>query len=378
MSTTHQESKKSSVPNMSGKVMTVKGPIDPGQLGVTIMHEHLFLDLQSGSIQPTYDTPATDLGLRDHKLTLDNLYLARDKKPIGDNVRLGDEQLAIVEVTHYRYAGGGTIVDVTPKGLRPDPAAARRVSYATGVNVVMGTSWHSPDFHPADMDQRTVEDLADEIIHDVTVGNGQTGIRSGIIGEVGIEGYPLIPNEIKSIRAAARASRATGAAITFHRAGRGNEKLKVLDMVEEEGADLARTIIGHCDIVANDLPFLTELLERGVYVEFDLMGRLDVPLTAQPPRPEILPAPRLLSGFPLTSLISEAIVKLTEAGYEDRILLSHDAFPKLQFKSYGGTGYAFVLEKFLPHLRTLGVTEEQINKFMVENPKRVLTFVAPQ
>ena len=372
MSTTRGESEKRAIPNIAGQAMTVRGPIDPSQLGVAIMHEHLFLEL-AHTILPTFDTPATELAMWNQKLTLDNLHLARDRKPFHDNVFYYDEKEAIFEVTDYRNAGGSTFVDVTSKGLRPDPLAMRRVSYATGVNVIMGTGWYVRHYYPADMDQRTVDELADEIIRDVTVGVGQTGIRAGIIGEVGIDGNPITPNEAKSIRASARASRATGAAITFHQGGRGREKLECLSMVGEEGADLNRVIMGHTDIISADLPLMKELAEQGVYLEFDLLGKLGVPLVYQPRTLDLFPRP-----WAVDAVCAEAVVNLIEAGHEDRILLSHDVFPKLQYKSYGGTGYAFVLEKFLPHLRTMGVTEEQTNKLVVDNPRRVLTFVAPQ
>ena len=373
MTTTRHEAQKPPIPNMAGKAMTVRGPIDPSQLGVTLTHEHLFLELTK-RLEPGYDTPATEAALWDQKLTLDNLYLARERKPIRETNRYTDVQLAIVEASHYRDAGGNTIVDVTSKGLRPDPLAMRRVSYATGLNVVMGTGWYQKMLHPEDMDQRTVEDMTEEIIRDIAVGVGQTGIRAGIIGEVGVEGNPITPNEAKSIRAAARASRATGAAITFHYGGRGREKLQTLTIIGEEGGDLSRTIMGHSDNIADDLPLMKELLERGVYIEFDLLGKLGVPLAY---RPTTLVAGPGARNHSVDAVVAEGIVNLVEAGYEDRILLSHDVFPRLQLKSYGGTGYSFILEKFLPHLRTMGVSEEQVNKFAVENPKRVLAFVAP-
>ena len=375
MSMTRRETEKPPVPNMAGKAMTVRGPIDPGQLGATIMHEHLFVDLR-GRFPPPPDTPATEFAVWNQEVTLDNLWVARHMwlpfRTITDNWFLADQQVAIAEASHYRDFGGNTIVEVTSKGLKPDPLALRRVSYATGLNIVMGTGWYTKRFYPADMDQRTVEELSDEIIRDITVGVGQTGIRSGIIGEVGIDGNPIIPNEVKNIRAAARASRATGAAITFHLGGLGREKLQTLSILSEEKADLTRTIMGHSDNISGDLPLMKELLEQGVYIEFDIMGRLDVPLTYRPSTPE-----KLASEFALVALVADGIVNLIEAGYEDRILLSQDVALKEQLKCYGGMGYSFTLEKFLPHLRTLGVTEEQINKFMVENPKRVLTFVPP-
>ena len=175
------------VPNIAGRIMTVRGPIDPGRLGITLTHEHVFSDIRK-DIQPTYYTPATEIGLWDRKLTLDNLYLARELKPIGESLLYSDEQLAIAEAVHFRDLGGNTIVDVTSKGIRPDPLALRRVSYSTGLNVIMSTGWYHKQYHPVDMDGRTVEDMAGEIIRNITVGVGGTGIRSGIIGEVGSMG----------------------------------------------------------------------------------------------------------------------------------------------------------------------------------------------
>ena len=361
------------IPNMAGKAMTVRGPIDPTNLGVTLPHEHLLADLRM-YFQPSFYTPATDIGIRDNKLALNNLHLARQGKPIADVAAYTDEKLATVEGIYFRDAGGNTIVDLGNNGMRRDPLGLRRISYATGLNVVMGTGWYIKPVHPEDMDQRTVEDLTDEIIRDVTVGVGDTGIRSGIIGEVGVNGAPITSNEIKSIKAAARASKATGAPISLHRAGFGrDEKLQTLHIISEEGADLTRTVLGHSDRTALEFDLLTDLLELGPYVEFDFLGKLDVPLMHRPATPTTINL-----GWSLGAVVADAILDLIEAGYEDRILLSHDCFTKTNFKSYGGTGWAFVLEKFLPHLKTMGVTEEQINKFVVENPKRVLTFVEPR
>ena len=201
-------------------------------------------------------------------------------------------------------------------------------------------------------------------------GEGQLGgWRRGDIGWLGIR----IANETKSIRAAARASKATGAAISFHRSGVGrDEKLQVVSTVAEEGADLTRTILGHSDFIAMELPLMKELLEMGPYIQFDLLGRLFVPLVYQP----AIPA-RTTTGWGVVSIVADAVVDLINAGYEDRILLSHDCFPRPNLRSYGGNGWTFIPDKFLPHLRTLGITEDQIHKFTVENPKRALTFVEP-
>ena len=361
------------VPNMAGKVMTVRGPMDPDELGPTLMHEHLFIALYKG-VAPDDYTPATDWCLWDQELTIDKLDLARDLKPIRDNWILVDEKTAIEEAMEFRYHGGGTIVEVTSIGIRRDPLAISRVSQATGLNVVMGAGWYQKLYHPADMDRRTVEDMTTEIVRDVTVGVGGTAIRSGIIGEVGIEGNPITENEVKSIRASGRASRATGAPVSFHRGGIGRERLEVIGILGEEGTDMSRVIFGHSDFISGDLDLMLELLSHGVYIQFDLLGRVGVPLRFVPAVDDL--------GMFLTSAgtaaVAEAIPKLIEAGYSDRVLLSQDVCTKMQLKRYGGTGYSFIVEKFLPEMRSRGVSEEHIQMMMVGNPKRILTFVEPQ
>ena len=368
-----------SASEMAGKAMTVKGPIDPEKLGVTLMHDHVmqgseYLDSVDA---PDRFTPVTQAVQWHEKLTLENLHVARQREgSIRDAMTLSDEKMAIAETSDYQNWGGSTIVDVACNGIGRDARALLRVSTATGLNIVMGCTWYVPGSHPDNMDERTVEDLTDEIVRDITVGVGDTGIRAGIIGEVGISGDPLTPNEIKVMRASARASRATGAAITLHWGGLGREKLEIAGIIGEEGGDLTRTIFGHSDLIAGNMPLMLELLETGVNIQFDLLGLVTVPLIWEPLNPQD-PWTDFLT-YSGTALVADAVPKLIEAGYVGQVLLSHDVATKIQLKHYGGTGYSFILETFLPHLRRIGVTEEDINQIVVENPKRLLTFAEPK
>ena len=360
MSLASQGENGQTLPDMSGKVVTVKGPMEPSEVGVTLMHEHMLLDLRKSHPVPPGAT-ASEMAIWEAKVDLSNLKMAMDKMPIQDNYIFSDEGLAIKEVMEFKKRGGKTIADLTSIGLKRDPLAIRRISEATELNIVMGTSWYQKVYHPDDMDRRTVEDLTEEIVRDITIGVGDTGIRSGIIGEVGVNANPLIENEIKVVKASARASVATGAAMTFHGPPR-EDRHRILDMLEEEGVDLTRVVLGHCDGLAGDLPFMLELLERGPYIEFDTLGRVH-PATVVPGN---------------TMLPAAAVPKLIDSGYGDRVLLSQDVCWKVHYQSYGGTGYSYVQEAFLPHLRSVGVTEDQLNQIMVESPKRLLTFVAPR
>ena len=370
-----------------GKVITVKGRVAPDLIGITLMHEHLFLDLRKnhvphpltvnipGRSEPLItsdDFPATELEIWESKLDFKNLHLANTSAPISDNYLLTDETVAIDEVNNFKKSGGGTIVDVTSIGLKRDPEALRRVSQATGLHLVMGTGYYQKVFHPEDMDERTVENLTAEIVQDITVGIRGTGIRAGIIGEVGVNGNPITFNEEKSIIAATRASLLTGAAMTFHRGGTGSERHITLDLVESEGGDLGRVILGHSDEITDDFELINDLLERGVYIQFDLIGRE----YAVDSIDEMSPGTSF--DLSVTEKDAVAISKLIDSGFGDRILLSHDVCWKTHLRKYGGFGYSFIIEKFLPYLRKIGVEECQIDMMMIENPKRILPFVSPQ
>lgn len=371
---------------LTGKVQTVRGPVDPGDLGTTLMHEHLFLDLRkthlphvlsvdlpgrSEPILTSDDFPATELTRWEAKVGVGNLRAAREAEPIADNYILADEADAVAEVMEFRNRGGGTVVDVTSIGLKRDPAALRRVSETTGLHIVMGTGYYQRVYHPVDMDQRSVEDLTEVIVSDVTEGVGGTGIRSGIIGEIGVNGGPIRPNEEKSIRAAGLASLVTGAPISLHRGGVGSERHQTLDILEELGVDLERVILGHSDEIADDMGLMLELLERGPYVQLDLIGRDEVVRSI-----DVL-GPEEGLGPSVTARDAEAVPRLIEAGYEDKVLLSHDVCWKTHLKKYGGFGYSFIVERFIPHLLNMGVEESSIETITVTNPARILAFVEP-
>ena len=142
----------------------------------------------------------------------------------------------------------------------------------------MGSGWYRDAYYPAEalIDQRSVDDLAGEIVRDATVGVGETGIRAGIIGEIGTDKPWLSAREERIHRAAARAARRTGLAITTH-AVQSTVGLDQLTVFEEEGADLSRVVIGHADSNPS-LAYHRAIVERGATVEFDFLGMSFTPL----------------------------------------------------------------------------------------------------
>ena len=355
----------------TGKIMTVAGPIDPDDLGTTIMHEHLFIALTK-QVAPDERSPASDVALWREKLTLENLHLARTRRSIFDNWILSDEDLAIREAMEFRKMGGDSIVEMTSTGIHRDPEGLLRVSRATGLNIVMGSGWYQKAYHPPDMDELTVEDMGEEIVRDINIGVRDTGIRSGVIGEVGVQGRAhRAQRGEEHPRVGPRQPCDGRGDLLPPREGRGREKFQTLAIMDEEGVDRSRVIYGHSDSSAGDIPLLLELLEEGVYIQFDLMGRVGVPIDLGPSDGGVG------LTLPLTAMVAAAIPQLIGAGHVDQILLSQDVCTKVQLKAYGGTGYSYILETFLPHLRSRGVSDENIRKMMVENPKRVLTLAEP-
>ena len=224
----------------------------------------------------------------------------------------------------------------------------------------MGCGWYRTAYYPAEarIDRRTVDDLADELVREFEDGVDGTGIRPGIIGEIGTDKPWLSAQEERVHRAAARAARRTGLAITTH-AVLSPVGLDQLRVFEEEGADPGRVVIGHADSYPV-LDHYLEIVRRGANLEFDFLGMSFTPM-------EIHGEGRIV----------ELLGELVGRGHADRILLSQDVCHNSQLKAYGGNGYVYLLERFLPRLREAGIAEATIRQMTVDNPARILTLAAP-
>lgn len=338
-----QRRTKQSIPNISGKVQTVLGPIEPSKVGRALMHEHIFIDFKA----PPAMFPAPN------DITVIEPPPADPKKRRG----LTDFDESLAAIMDFKNIGGGTIVDVSQFGLTRDPLALKLISRVSGLNVVMGSGFYMRQMHPPDMDKLTLKQLTDIIVRDITVGAQGTDIRSGIIGEVGVVGKPLTENEIKSVRASARAARITGAPLSIHNFEPLDEMMKVLDIIESEGVDLHRVVMSHTG--GRDVKTMEALFKRGVYVEWDFMGQAPLPKKADDQR-------------------IESIYAMIAAGHANQIVLSHDVCLQMQLKVNGGGGYTYIFDRILPGLKAKGVSDDILNTIMVENPRKALTFAAPQ
>ena len=307
--------------------MTVKGPISPDQLGFTLVHEHLFLDL-----------------MRDNW---------------SGNSFLNDPELTYQELMRYKDAGGVTLVDQTSGGLTENdqmvlpmkhPLAVREMAERTGLNIVLGCGWYRETYYERYLWRAKTDQIAEEIVRDLTEGLDGTDVRAGIIGEIGAHFTWLSPVEERVLRAAGRAQKKTGVALTTH-ATRGPVGLDQLDILQEEGVDLRRVAVGHCQSYPY-LEYQAEIARRGAWLSFDNMQ----------PR-------NAYDDQKLIGLVDQVL----KAGLIDHLLFSHDVCFRSMYAAYGGPGYDYCSTRLLGDLSGIGVTDEQLLQIMVENPRRLLS-----
>ena len=347
---------------VNSKIQTVLGQIEPGELGITQTHEHLVTDLIDYFEMPE---EASERAWVDAPVTMERRGgLLKRFMYNRDNIRLLDEGEALDDILKYRHAGGGGLVDTSNIGLARDPLALARIARATGLNIVMGASWYVPLTYPPELADRSEEDLTAEIVRDLTVGVGETGIRAGVIGEVG-NFWPTTETTLKVLRASAKASVETGAAILIHPGFHPDSPTHILDTLMEAGADPKRIIMGHLDVFAVDNGWLRELGQSGCYVEWDTFGLEDTSLGGGN-----LDHTRVSSDAQRLEVLEFMMAE----GFGDQIVIGHDVCTKFQRAKYGGKGYAHIIESIVPRMRSRGLSDADINGILAENPARALAF----
>ena len=406
---------------LHGRVQSVRGPLPPEALGFTLMHEHLFVDFLAGFDWPSQAArtdPAVYRRMQQmgwsipqsheereffnrRELTLDMIEDLRRGWRSRTNVRIDDEREVAQEVRAFTRLGGKAIVDVTPVGLGRDVRRLHRFSEENSVHVVAGTGWYRWPFHPADVADSSVDQLTARLVREVSVGIDGSEIRAGIIGEIPLDSRSIrIPDgaqaelsndairervraaeerfsgissaqsaqirpeevydaqELRVLRAAARASRLTGAALTLHAR---EPWLGYLPVILDEGVPPARIIIGHAHPHFMERELLERALKSGVVLQADYL--LQYYATSSPLGP--------------IDEIADGIAWAVRQGHRDQVLISLDLCYKLGQQKYGGGGYATLHRYLFPKLRQRGVSDADIRHIMVENPKRLLTFASP-
>ncbi|WP_046866775.1 phosphotriesterase family protein [Microvirga massiliensis] len=337
----------------AGEVSTVTGPIGPEALGITLMHEHLLCDV----------TPP-DLAAHGHpriEVTLENVHAVRYGwvRHYGNHI-LDDVSTAAEEAALFREAGGGTIVDVTVAGIRPDPRGLKRITELSGVTVVAGTGYYIESFASEAIGTRSVDELAATMIADIRDGFEDTGIRAGIIGEIGVSD-PWSEAERRVMQAAVIAQQATGATITVHPGRDSESPLAVARFVRSAGGDTSRLVIGHLDRTLFETDEVLRLLDQGVVGEWDFFGI------------ESSYYPFALIDLPNDGRRLELIRAALAAGFGEQIVISHDICTITRLSRWGGHGYGHIPRDVVAMMRRKSFSEPEIRRILVANPARLLT-----
>ncbi len=339
-----------------GRIQTVLGPIDADAAGVVMMHEHVLCDVTPPALAQS--------GQPRVEVTLENVHEVRFfwTHAYGNHI-LDDPALMAKELHDYRVAGGGTIVDLTIRGIAPEPTGLAQVARTSDTHIVAGTGYYISEFCGDMLAATSTEAMAAAMIRDLREGFDGTGIRAGIIGEIGVSD-PWHRDERRAMTAAALAQQETGAAITVHPGRNPDSPFAIMAHLAAAGADPARVIIGHLDRTFTDPGQALRLAETGCVLEWDFFGiessyypfsDLDMPNDAG--RLAIIGA-------------------LREAGFGDQILMSQDICTQTRLRRRGGHGYAHILLGVVPVMQRKGYGPQEIAQILVHTPRRLLTMPA--
>lgn len=341
---------------LRGKVQTVLGLIDPAELGATLMHEHILWDIRTPATRAMPDQgPEIDL-CNCWKINYGQIKAPR-------NYQLNCESVAAAEIAEVKPLGGTTIVELSCGGLAPNPTGLANISRQTGVRIVMGCGHYVDEYQDAANRTRTPEDFAQEMIGQVCEGAWGTGIRAGIIGEIGCQA-PWTELERRVMRGALIAQADTGATVNVHPGRHEDQPQEVADFIRAAGGDLERVVISHIDRTIFDTDRLLRLADTGVVLEFDLFGTEN----AYYPLNERIDMPN--DGTRL-----RMIRCLIDHGHLPRVVISHDICSRTRLSSFGGHGYGHIFANVLPMMRRRGFSQAEIDAIMIDNPRRLLTFV---
>lgn len=306
-------------------VMTVRGEMPVEQLGVTQMHEHVLLN--------------TDFWGNDY------------------NLRMDDVEVAVGELTHFRNAGGQTMLDLTCEGIGRDVRGLKTVSERTGVNIIAATGFYLECSWPEYVRHESADQLARRMIRDVREGIDGTEIRAGILAEIATE-YgrgKMSALEEKVFTAVAYAQRETGLPVSTH-CWAGELAFAQIDVLTRNGVPPNKIIIGHLAVDPAATERVFAVAEKGVYLGIDCIGYWYEKVVAMkdPEKARLIRA-------------------LIDRGHLRRITMAQDIARKLLLKHYHGIGYEYLLLKFVPMLRDAGVGDEAIRTILVDNPRSIFS-----
>jgi phosphotriesterase-related protein len=337
----------------------VLGLINQEDIGITLSHEHCLVDVTCGFNNPK---EASRKKIANEKVNIENVgYIRYHMLDNFDNLLLLDEDLAIKELLNFKYYGGKTIIDATSIGIGRDPIALRKISLATGLNIVMGSGYYVEEsIDKKKIDKMTENDIAKEIIDEIFNGVGDANICPGIIGEIGCS-YPLKDSEKKILRGAGIAQKQTGAPLVVHPGRFEEAPFEIIKILKEVGADLTHTSICHIDRTIFEPQNRYKIADLGCYLQYDIWGQEGY---------------YPVSGIDILNDIQRIshIKNLVQCGYQKQILISHDICQKCRYRAYGGHGYNHILSNAIPAMKSRGLDNDVIQDLIINNPKNFFVF----
>jgi phosphotriesterase-related protein len=319
-------------------VETVRGAVDTAALGQTLMHEHVFV-LSTEHVQ--------NYGVGDWW---------------DEDERVAD---AVAKLQGIRDLGVETIVDPTVWGLGRYIPRIQRINEQVDVNIVVATGIYTYDSVPHQYEHRGVglmiddgsEPMAGDFLRDIERGIGETGVKAAFL-KCAIDAGGLTPGVERVLRACAIAHRESGVPITVHTSSHNHAGRLALGVFTEEGVDLTKVVVGHAGD-SNDLDYLREMADQGATLGMDRFG---------------------LDLYNPTSDRIDTIVALAEAGYADRMVLSHDASCYIDYfpgeaqaavaQIAPNWNYTHISNDVIPALLERGVSQDQVDQMMIGNPRR--------
>jgi phosphotriesterase-related protein len=224
-----------------------------------------------------------------------------------------------------------------------------KVQEEAGINIIPSTGYYKEPFLPKEVYTLTESELAKIMIDEILSGIDGTEIKAGVIGEVGTGKGTITDTERKVLNAAAAAHAETGKPISTHTT-LGALGLQQVELFRERSVDPERVIIGHVDL-SGDIEYILRLIDSGVYVAFDTIGKINY-----------MPEEKRL----------DMLKEICKRGLSGRVVMSMDITRKTHLKSRGGSGYGYLLERFIPFIKENGIAQQDIDNMLVNNPVKII------
>lgn len=341
----------------TGVIRTVTGDRPAGDFAAVMVHEHLLYDIAPPG------APACGAGSAITPQNRWQIDYRSNENPA--NARQQDWRVAAGELAAFRRDGGDLIVDQTVIGLKRDPRGLRDAARAASCAVVAATGTYTAPYLDAATRAADTDTLAARFVAEIRDGIDGSGIRAGLIGEIGCS-WPLEAVERRALQAAAQAARVTGAGISVHPGRDARAPFEIVDILGGSGADLSRVALCHMDRTypeGRDIGGLgpRALAQTGVMVEWDFFG-IETSHYWMDPEVEL----------PTDRGRLRAIRRLIDAGLGAHILVSQDICTRTRTRAFGGHGYGHLLRNVVPLMHRLGFCAPEVFDLIRFNPLRLL------